>query len=682
MPGFSNPVYTPQRYYPSCVRALTDPLGAPTQNLASVYGETVMSSKEAAARSRAAAPSEWKRRAAWLLGAIVVLAAAAWFRNHEPDRNAAAAPQPVAKESVEAPLPRVGRPEHDVMAIVNGQDISRQDLADACVRRYGEEVLESLVNKRLIANHCAKRGITVTEAEIAAEVDRMASRFQLGREQWLEMLQKERGISPNQYASDIVWPTLALRKLAGENIKPTAQEINQAYEREYGEMIRTRLIAVSDANQANQLHQQLATNPAGFARAAIEHSEDVNSASVGGLIQPIRRYMGDPAIEAAAFALQPGQVSSPVQVGNQFILLKCEARIPARAVPLAQVQEKIEEGIKDQKLRGTAHDLFASLQKTATIVNVLNDSRLSQTMPGVVATVNGDRIMRKELDQECVLRHGDEVLEGEITHLLLEQALKTARVNVTQADMDAEMRHAAELSGVVDAKGDADLAKWIETATTEQGITREQYLRDAVWPSAALKKLTASDVIVDETDLQKGYEANFGERVICRAIVLDNMRRAQEVWDKARRNPTVEFFGDLAAEYSIEPTSKALRGEVPPLGRHGGQPQLEEVAFNLQPGELSGIVQVEDKFVILRSEGRTKSQDLGMDDPDVREILQRDIYEKKLRLAMTQKFEEIRGNARVDNYLAGTSQAPVKAEDRGQVNVRQDTAVRPTSGVR
>lgn len=641
-----------------------------------------MSSKEAAARTRAAVTSEWKRRAAWLAGALIVLGAAAWFRNSEPPREASAEPAPApAASDVEAPLPRVQHPEHDVMAIVNGQDISRKDLADACVRRYGEDVLESLVNKKLIESHCAKRGINVTQEEIAAEVDRMASRFQLGREQWLELLQKERGISPNQYARDIVWPTLALRKLAGETIRPTEQEIRQAYEREFGEMVRARIIAVSDAAKANALHQQLASNSEAFARAAIEHSEDVNSASVGGLIQPIRRHLGDPAIEAAAFALQPGQVSSPVQVGNQYILLKCEARIPARTVPLAQVQEKIEERIKEEKLRTTAHDLFGSLQKTATIVNVLNDPRLSQTMPGVVATVNGDRIMRKELDSECVLRHGAEVLETEITQLLLEQALKTAGVQVTKADMDAELRHAAELAGVIDEAGNADLAKWIETATTEQGVSRDQYIRDAVWPSAALKKLTASNVTVDETDLRKGFEANFGERVICRAIVLDNMRRAQEVWDKARNNPTVEYFGDLAAEYSIEPTSKALRGEVPPLSRHGGQPQLEDVAFNLQPGQLSGIVQVEDKFIILRAEGRTKSENLGLDDPEVREILHRDIYEKKLRLAMSQKFEEIRSSARIDNYLAGTSQAPPK-EGRGQADVRRDTAVRPTAAVR
>jgi len=34
--------------------------------------------------------------------------------------------------------------------------------------------------------------------------------------------------------------------------------------------------------------------------------------------------------------------------------------------------------------------------------------------------------------------------------------------------------------------------------------------------------------------LERGYEANYGPKVRCRAIVLNNQRRAQEVWDKAR----------------------------------------------------------------------------------------------------------------------------------------------------
>jgi len=623
----------------------------------------------------------WKHHIGWLVAAGAVLAVAISFRGAEGERTASAkAPSTAKTTQTDQELPRVEHPQHDVMAIVNGQDISRKDLTDACVQRHGEEVLESLVNKRLILNHCEKRGITITQAEIGIEIDRMAKRFKLGREQWLEMLQKERDITAQEYARDIVWPTLALRKLAAADLQVSAEEVEKAIEQDYGAMVRARLIAVGNDNLARQLHAQLTAKPDSFARLAIEHSIDINSASVGGLIQPIRRYVGDTKIEKEAFSLQPGQISSIISVGGQFVILKCDGHLPPRQFNRPEVEQQIVEKIKDEKLRDVAKTLFTQLQKTATIQNVYNNPKLREIMPGVVATVNGDRITMRELGQECMLRHGEDVLETRISHLLLEQELKNAGLTVTEADLQAEVHHAAELAGVLDQKGEVDLEQWFAAIAKEQGTSKTHYMQNSVWPSAALKKLAVSAVEVSAEDMQKGFEANYGERVRCRAIVLGEMRRAQEVWDKARRNQSPEYFGDLAAEYSIEPTSKALRGEVPPIGRFGGQPQVEQAAFGLQPGQLSGIVQSGDKFIILRCEGRTERIDL--EQSDVQDILQRDIFEKKMRLAMNEKFESIREHSRVDNYLAGTSRAPSSRKASEQAAVRQDTAVRPTAGQR
>ena len=71
-------------------------------------------------------------------------------------------------------------------------------------------------------------------------------------------------------------------------------------------------------------------------------------------------------------------------------------------------------------------------------------------------------------------------------------------LKVTDQDLNDEISHAAMLSGIVDQEGKADLKKWIEMATTERDISREIYLRDSVWPSAALKKLTGGKVEVDD----------------------------------------------------------------------------------------------------------------------------------------------------------------------------------------
>ena len=221
--------------------------------------------------------------------------------------------------------------------------------------------------------------------------------------------------------------------------------------------------------------------------------------------------------------------------------------------------------------------------------------------------INGEPITIRELALECIDRHGKEVLEGTINRTLLEVECKKRGITITEKDMNDEIARAAALGVKPKADGSPDVDAWLEQVTKEQGISLEVYRRDAVWPSVALRKMAGEKVEVTEEDLQKGFEANYGPKVRCLAIVLNNQRRAQEVFEKARKNNTTEFFGELAEQYSIEPSSKALRGEVPPIRKWGGQPTLEKEAFALKPGDLSGVIQVGDKYVILRCEGFTEA---------------------------------------------------------------------------
>jgi parvulin-like peptidyl-prolyl isomerase len=604
------------------------------------------------------------------------------FNKKQPKDQPAQQPAKTAAQK-DAAAPRAAQTTHDVMAVVNGQDIKRDALGTACVERFGKDVLEGLVNKRLIMHYCRNRNIEVTDADVDAEVDHVAKRLKIGRDQFLQLIERERGITAEQYKRDIVWPMLALRKCAADQLAISDAQLTEAYEAQYGPAVKCRLMIVGDRKLAEQLHRQLTDRPDDFARIAMQNSVDVNSASIGGLIQPIRHHLGDPNIEREVFAMDDGKISSIIPVGEQFAILKCEGKLPARNVPIESVREELSEQLREGKLREVAAKLFKELQDAATVQNVWNDPQLRARMPGVVATINGEQIPYSELAEECLMRYGRQVLDVEISHLLLQQALAKGKLTVTEQDLNEEISHAAQLSGVVDKEGKPDIDKWLQTATQDQGVSKDQYIRDSVWPSAALKKLTGSTIEVTPADIDKGFAANYSERVRCRAIVLPNMRKAQEVWAKARQNTSMDYFADLAAENSIEPSSKSLRGEVPPIRKFGGQPQLEDVAFGLKQGELSGIIQLADKFVILKCEGRT--QPVEVNPKEVHDILYQDIFEKKLRMAMSDKFDDIRAKARIDNFLAGTSQSPdrVKPDPTGATTgnaPRVDEAIRQASG--
>ena len=114
-----------------------------------------------------------------------------------------------------------------VVATVNGNPISLQELADQCKLRFGNDVLEDLVNKTLIVQACQTQNISVTQKDIDDEISRTARKFQLSTEMYLKLIQDERGIAPGQYASDIIWPMLALRGLSRGKINVTPQDIDR-----------------------------------------------------------------------------------------------------------------------------------------------------------------------------------------------------------------------------------------------------------------------------------------------------------------------------------------------------------------------------------------------------------------------------------------------------------------------
>ncbi len=541
------------------------------------------------------------------------------------------------------------------LALVNGAEITADQLAAECLARHGTSVLETLVNRTLIEQACRKAGVTITPADVTAEIEAMAKRFNVPTDKWLELIEKERGIKPQQYADDIVWPMLALRILARDAGEPTAEAIRIAYETRFGPAIKARIIASRTRGEAEKLRVQAIAAPDEFAALARQHSVDVGSASANGWVQPIRLHSGDPAFDRAAFALEPGAISPVVQVADQFIVIKCEGRLPAADVTLADATPGLAAELRERKSRQASTDVFRAIQDASRIENVLNDPARSQATPGVAALINGEPIATEKVSGIAVERHGQEVLEILITRLLIGQALARQQQAVVQADLDAEVARAATSMGFKRKDGSPDVEAWLERVTREEKIPLRHYMEDVVWPSVALKKLVGGVPVLKE-DLDKAFAATFGPRARCRIIVLDSQRRAQEVWQLARKNPTAEAIGALAETYSVDPTTRALRGEVPPIQRFGGQPTLEREVFALSPGELSGVVQIADRFMVIFCEGFTDPAKVSFD--EVRDDLFDDIFEKKQRIEMARHFSHLRESAAIDNFLAGTSQAP------------------------
>jgi parvulin-like peptidyl-prolyl isomerase len=571
--------------------------------------------------------------------------------------------KPAAKPTTQSAVRPVGQTSKlTVVAEVNNQQIKRNQLAQACLDRYGKEVLESFLNKKLIQQACKQHNIEISEQDVMAEIARMAKKFGLSTERWLLMLKQEREIDPTQYRNEIIWPTLALRQLAAEQIQVTQEQLDEAFESEFGPKVKVRIIAHSNLQRATALREQAIADPSTFGTLAKDHSEDQASASARGLIPPIRKHVGDPSLEIEVYSLKEGDISKIIEIGNQYVFVKCEKRISSTYVA-PQFRKDAESRLRDQitenHLRSYSATIFQELQDAAKITTLYDKPSMKDSHPGIVAMLNGQQITVRDLAEECIKRYGTDVLEGEINRQLLEQHLTAANKTVEQQDLHDEIARAAVSRGYETVDGKADVNAWLKDVTKQDGVTVSIYVKDAVWPSVALKKLVHDSINITTADRQKAFEANYGERVEILAIVLNNQRRANMVWELANNNSTDYFFGELATQYSIEPVSRANQGKVPPVRLHGGQPVLEEEAFSLATGELSGIVAVGGKYIIMRCLGRTVPVVDELE--DVRVELDSYLLERKLHAAMTTKFDAIRDSANIINYMRPIQPASVSA---------------------
>jgi hypothetical protein len=199
----------------------------------------------------------------------------------------------------------------------------------------------------------------------------------------------------------------------------------------------------------------------------------------------------------------------------------------------------------------------------------------------------------------------------------------------------------------------------MEAVTRDGKVTREVYVADSVWPSVALRKLVENEVKLSDDDLKRGFESAYGPKAEVLAIVLSDQRVAQKVWEMARDNPTEQFFGRLAEQYSVEPVSASNQGKVPPIRKHGGQPAIEREAFSLKPGERSGIISTGGQHIILWCQGFTEP--VVTDPSAVREELIRDLTESATAKAMVARFDQLVESAEIDNFLKAANEIPAAA---------------------
>ena len=264
--------------------------------------------------------------------------------------------------------------QNTAFARVNSEPISYEALAKECVERYGKEVLENMISRLIIQQACAERGVVVSEAEVTQQVIEISKKFGLAVDQYYKLLEAERGLSPVQYHRDIIWPMLALRKLAGKEVTITREMMQQAYEDNYGVRVKARMIVCDNQRRAMEAAEKAKANPDDFDSLARDFSVEPNSKALGGVIPPIRKNSGaHENLRKAAFKMnEPGEISPVLQIGpNQFAILKFEGLTEPVDHDPKDVEAQLHADLTEREVQKMVGYTFDALQKSARIDNYL-----------------------------------------------------------------------------------------------------------------------------------------------------------------------------------------------------------------------------------------------------------------------------------------------------------------------
>lgn len=316
-------------------------------------------------------------------------------------------PQPAPTATAPAPDP--------VIARIGDAVVTREQLYSLLRETHGFNMLMSLVQLEMARAEARKAGITPASVDVASERERTMKKLfpQAKPEDYdslvRQLVQREGG-TPRQF--DLVIETNALlRELAKPIVAKSVNEENlrARFNAVYGERVKVRHIQFDNLQGYAAARARLDAGE-DFAKVAAEVSTNRSSASRGGELKPFARHTpGLPtAFVDAAFALQPGQLSDPVQADGAYHLLKLEERIAPRIVKYEDVRESLREDMVEELLDETVKFLRNKFADAARASLVIDDPVLRKELEDRrrerEATIRDREALRQRLERERLER--------------------------------------------------------------------------------------------------------------------------------------------------------------------------------------------------------------------------------------------------------------------------------------
>jgi parvulin-like peptidyl-prolyl isomerase len=585
----------------------------------------------------------------WLALLTVVIAAAAgtvyWLRwpgsplaiaHPDPQAAAPAAPAPLPS------LPNVPLDYHErvVAYIGNDEVVTRAQLGEYLIPRFGPEKLDKLVKRRILEHAARANGVEVCAAEVEATLNEHMKGLNVKREQFIHDVLKGYHMNLTEWKEDMIRPRLMLTKIVRNQVRVSEQDLREAFEALYGEQISVRVIAwpKDELKTAQEQYARLRDSEEAFTEAARGQKNSTFAAS-GGRMKPFRRYnLQDKALENKAFELRPGQVSELIEVADAVMMIKCDERKPPTiGVNFEAKREELLKAATERRTDEACKQYFATLLQQANPHSLVDDDPSLLTRPDahVLATLWGNEpITREELGEFLIQRFGEERLVFLVNKRIIERECKRKGIEVTDKDVEDDLLVKLKAAQV-------SQTEFIKTYLNPQSKNLYEYKEDVLREQLRLSRLCRPGIKVKDAELRLAYEAFYGEKVTCRIILYPKDERgiAEKEWPSLRDS---EKAFNEKAKHQASNSLASKGGKLEPFAKNTtGDRNLEEEAFRLAIGEVSAIIETAQGPAILKCDGRVPPE-VNVAFDLVRPELEKRVIEGKIPLESRALFAKLR----------------------------------------
>jgi foldase protein PrsA len=262
------------------------------------------------------------------------------------------------------------------VATVNGQPISRSDLDTRIENsQMGPQVLQQMVQEKLIQQYAKSNNITVTDAQIDEKENQIKANFPTGS--WDEML-KARGLTEAE-VREALREQLIIDQALSKDVNITPAQVKEYFDKNHAsfdkpEQVTARHILVQSPALAAQIEADLKAGQS-FTDLAKKYSTDPGTKDKGGDLGSFRQGQMVPAFDKYAFSAPIGQISPPIKSPFGYHIIQVESRTPGQKATLASATAQITDTLRQQQEAPLTQPFLQGLQQKADIK--VNDPKLA-----------------------------------------------------------------------------------------------------------------------------------------------------------------------------------------------------------------------------------------------------------------------------------------------------------------